>query len=91
MARGEKAIRSVYEGLLSANTVMDVGLSEVVYKTMGATSLAWGKFSLIAGREVPACKPAVMTGRFTEIAEQRGGRWLYTVDLRIGLLPEQPR
>lgn len=90
MARGEKAIRSLYEGLLSANTVMDVGLSEVAYKTIGATSLAWGRFSLTL---VPKSsgKPAVMTGRFTEIAEQRDGRWLYIVDHASADPSEPPR
>ena len=66
-ARGEKAIRSVYEGLLCANTVTEVVLSETGYRTMGSTQV---------GRQ-SSCN---MTGRFTDIAEQRGGRWVYIVD-----------
>ena len=45
-ARGEKAIRSVYEGLLSANTVTEMVLSETGYRTMGKVSVGWGRFSL---------------------------------------------
>jgi len=79
MARGEKAIRATYEGLLSANTVQDVAISEAEYKTAGDFSAGWGKFALTL---VPKASgsPVTMTGRFTEIAEQRGGRWVYIVD-----------
>jgi uncharacterized protein (TIGR02246 family) len=78
-ARGEKAIRSAYERLLAANTVKEVVLSETGYRTMGKVSVGWGRFSLTL---VPKSggSPVVMTGRFTDIAEQRGGRWVYIVD-----------
>ena len=78
-ARGEKAIRAAYEGLLSANTVKDVVLSETGYRTMGKASVGWGKFSLTLAPKA-GDSPVVMTGRFTEIAERRGGRWVYIVD-----------
>jgi len=78
-ARGEKAIRSVYAGLLAANTVQDVVLSETVYKTMRNVAVGWGKFSLTL---VPKAggNPVVMTGRFTAVAERRAGKWVYIVD-----------
>ena len=79
MARGEKAIRSAYEGLLSANIVKDIALSEAEYKTMGDTSVAWGRFSLTLISKSGG-NTVVMTGRFTEFAEQRSGRWVYIVD-----------
>jgi uncharacterized protein (TIGR02246 family) len=78
-ARGEKAIRSAYEGLLSANTVKEVVLSETGYRTMGKVSVGWGRFSLTLSPKSGG-SPVVMTGRFTDIAEQRGGRWVYIVD-----------
>ena len=78
-ARGEKAIRSVYEGLLSANTVTEVTLSETGYRTMGKVSVGWGRFSLTLAPKSGG-SPVVMTGRYTDIAEQRGGRWVYVVD-----------
>ena len=78
-ARGEKAIRSAYEGLLAPNTVKDVALSDTKYKTAGNVSVSWGKFSLML---VPKSggNPVVMTGRFTVLAERRAGRWVYVVD-----------
>ena len=78
-ARGEKAIRSVYEGLLSANIVKEVILSETGYRTMGKVSVGWGRFSLTLAPKSGG-SPVVMTGRYTDIAEQRGGRWVYIVD-----------
>jgi len=42
-ARGEKAIRSPYEGLLSANTVKDVVLSETRYIPQMVTTVGWSR------------------------------------------------
>ena len=78
-ARGTKAIRAAYEGLLSANTVKDATLSDVTYRTVGNTSVAWGRFSLTLAPKAGG-DPVAMTGRFTEAAERRGGRWVYIVD-----------
>jgi uncharacterized protein (TIGR02246 family) len=78
-ARGEKAIRSAYEGLLAANTVKEVVLSETGYRTMGKVSVGWGRFSFTLAPKSGG-NPVVMIGRFTDIAEQRGGRWVYVVD-----------
>ncbi len=78
-ARDEKAIRSAYEGLLSANTVKEVVLSETGYRTIGKVSAGWGRFSLTLAPKSGG-SPVVMTGRYTDIAERRGGRWVYVVD-----------
>ena len=78
-ARGEKAIRSAYEGLLSANTVKEVVLSETGYRTMGKVSAGWGRFCLTLAPKSGG-SPVVMVGRYTDIAEIRGGRWVYIVD-----------
>ena len=78
-ARGEKEIRSAFEGLLSANTVKEVVLSDTGYRTMGKVSVGWGRFSLTLAPKAGG-SPVVMTGRYTDIAERRGGRWVYIVD-----------
>jgi ketosteroid isomerase-like protein len=78
-ARGEMAIRSAYEGMLSANIVKEVVLSETGYRTMGKISVGWGKFSLTLAPKSGG-SPVVMMGRFTDIVERRGGRWVYIVD-----------
>ena len=78
-ARGAKAIRAAYEGRLSANTVKDASLSDVTYRTVGNTSVAWGRFSLTLAPKAGG-DPVVMTGRFTEAAERRRGKWVYIVD-----------
>jgi uncharacterized protein (TIGR02246 family) len=78
-ARGAKEIRAAYEGLFSANTVRDATLSDVTYRTVGKASVAWGKFSLTLAPKAGG-DSVVMTGRFTEVAERRAGRWVYVVD-----------
>ena len=78
-ARGEKAIRATFEGLLSANTVKEVVLSETGYRTMGKVSVGWGRVSLTLAPK-SGDSPVVMIGRYTDIAERRGGRWVHIVD-----------
>ena len=78
-ARGEQAIRAAYQDLLSANTVKDAALLDTKYKTTGIVSVGWGKYSITL---VPKAggDPVVMTGRFIDVAERRGGQWVYIVD-----------
>jgi len=78
-ARGEKAIRAVYEGLLSANSVKDAVPSDTSYKTVGNLSTGWGSFILTLAPKAGG-EPVVLKGRFTEVAVKRGGKWVYLVD-----------
>src|SRR6267378_4015438 len=59
--------------------VKEVVLSETGYRTMGKVSVGWGRFSLTLAPKSGG-SPVVMIGRFTDIAERRGGRWVYIVD-----------
>lgn len=78
-AQGEQAIRKVYEGLLSANTVRDASITNVQERMAGATAVRWGNFSLTLAPKAGG-EPAVLSGRFTELLERRDGRWVYVVD-----------
>jgi ketosteroid isomerase-like protein len=78
-AKGTQAIRAAYEGLLGANKVQDVVLSDTGYKTAGNQSIGWGKFTLTLAPKAGGA-PSTMTGRFTAMAEKRRGKWMYTVD-----------
>lgn len=78
-ASGEKAISAAYQGLLSANTVQDVTITDTHYKTSGSLSVGWGRFTLtLAPKSGDA--PIAMKGRFTVAAERRRGRWVYLAD-----------
>ena len=78
-ASGEKAIRAAYQGLLAANKVQDVTVTETHYKTAGTLSVGWGRFTLTLAPKSGG-SPIAIKGRFTEAAELRGGRWLYVAD-----------
>lgn len=78
-SRGQKAIRSAYEGLLSANTVKDVVMSDTHYKSLGDVSVGWGRFVLTLAPKAGG-DPVVLAGQFTEVAQRIGGRWVYIVD-----------
>ncbi len=78
-ARGEAAIRESYRALFAANRIEDAKFSDARYEIAGDRSLAWGKFQLTL---VPKASgtPVTMSGRFSEVAEKRNGRWVYVLD-----------
>ncbi len=78
-ASGDRAIRAAYQGMLAANTVQDVTVTETHYKTAGTLSVGWGRFTLTLAPKSGG-SPIAMKGRFTEAAELRGGRWVYVAD-----------
>lgn len=78
-ARGEKAIRATYEGLLSANTVAGASITEAGFRTARNVVVSWGTFSLTLAPKAGGA-PVTMAGRYTEVAERRGGKWVYVVD-----------
>ena len=77
--KGAEAIRQSYKELFATNTIKDASFSETHYTTVGERSVGWGRFSISL---VPkgSDRPVVALGRFTEVAERRGGRWVYVVD-----------
>lgn len=78
-ARGTKAIRETYAGLMGANTVVDAALSNTVYQTSGDLSTAWGNFVLTLHPKAGG-EPVVMKGRFTSVSKPVGGKWVYLAD-----------
>ena len=83
-AKGEKAIRAAYAGLLAANTVVDASLSNVVYNeggrdSAGEIATAWGNFTLVLKPKAGGAN-VVMKGRFLTACRPQGGRWRYVAD-----------
>ncbi len=78
-ARGSKAIRDIYAGLMSTHTVADVSLTNAVYQTSGDLSAAWGNFTLTLQPKAGG-SAAVSKGRFTSASKKIGGKWLYVAD-----------
>ena len=79
-ARGEKAIRAAYTGLLAANSVVDASLADAVYQTSGDLSTAWGHFTLILKPKAGGDN-VVLKGRFVNVSKKSGGKWRYVADL----------
>ncbi len=78
-AKGAKAIRENYAGVLRDNTVKDAKLSDTHYRTFGKTSVGWGRYSLTLAPKAGGA-PVTMTGRFSNVAEERNGKWVYISD-----------
>lgn len=87
-ARGEKAIRDFYKGLLTGNTVKDVAFSNTHYDSAQNPSVGWGDV-VVTFQPKSGGPPMVMKGRFTVIAKRREGQWVYVVD-HASSAPEKP-
>ncbi len=76
---GTKAIKAGYDGYFSAYTVKEASIKEMGSKSVGANSTSWGTFTITA---IPKAggNPVVEVGRYTEVAQRIGGKWVYTVD-----------
>ena len=78
-ARGTKAIRDTYAGLLSSFTVADASLQNATYETSGNLSTAWGNFTMTLQPKAGG-SPLMTKGRFTSVSKKIGGKWLYVAD-----------
>jgi uncharacterized protein (TIGR02246 family) len=89
-AKGRDAIRAVWGGFLSANTVTEAKLYETGYKTSGNISIGWGRFSMTVQ---PKAGGATFTleGRFTDVAGKKDDKWHYVVDHASAPLPPPPK
>jgi uncharacterized protein (TIGR02246 family) len=89
-AKGRDAIRAVWGGFLSANTVTECKLFETGYRTSGDTSTGWGRFSMTFQPKAGGA-PSTLEGRFTDVAVKKDGKWLYIVDHASAPLPSPPK
>lgn len=78
-ARGTKAIHDAYAGLLSANTVTDVSITDTHYETWQNLSLGWGHFMMTLQPKAGGA-PTIMGGRFLDVAKKIDGKWRYVAD-----------
>lgn len=89
-AKGRDAIRAVWGGFLSANTVTECRLYETGYRTSGDTSIGWGRFSMTMQPKAGG-SPLTLEGRFSDVAVKKDGKWLYVVDHASAPLPPPPK
>jgi uncharacterized protein (TIGR02246 family) len=78
-ARGEKAIRDLYTGFLSANTVTDVSINNSHYDTVQNLSAGWGNFALTVTPKGGGAATS-MHGRFLDVSKKIDGKWKYVAD-----------
>jgi uncharacterized protein (TIGR02246 family) len=78
-ARGGKAIRDTYTGMLSANTVTEVSLTDTHYENAQNLSLGWGHFTMTLQPKAGGA-PTIMGGRYIDVAKKVDGKWSYVAD-----------
>jgi uncharacterized protein (TIGR02246 family) len=88
-AKGREAIRKSYAALLAANTVTGATFANTHYETSGDLSVGWGDFTLSLSPKAGG-DPMTMSGRFSVIARNENGAWVYVVD-HASAHPAPPR
>jgi uncharacterized protein (TIGR02246 family) len=89
-AKGREAIRKAFALVLNANTVTEVTFANTHYETAANLSVGWGDYSIAL---VPKAggNPVVLSGRFTVVAKQEDGKWVYIIDHASPRpVPEEP-
>ena len=90
-AKGREAIRKSWAALLAANTVTGVTFANTHYQTSGDLSVGWGDFTLSLSPKAGG-NPVTMSGRFSVIARNENGTWVYMVDhASVEPAPANPR
>ena len=76
---GTDAIRATYTAWLGANTIKDVAFTSRKSQTSGDLSVGWGEYTITL---VPKAGGEAEThsGRFSDVAARRNGKWVYIVD-----------
>jgi uncharacterized protein (TIGR02246 family) len=78
-AKGRETIRKSYAALLAANTVTGATFANTHYQTSGDLSVGWGDFTLTMSPKSGG-DPVTLSGRFSVIAKNERGTWVYVVD-----------
>jgi uncharacterized protein (TIGR02246 family) len=86
MASGNKAIRDSYAKFFADNKVTNVELKPLGAKTVGTDSFGWGTYSITYTPKAGGASKSE-AGRYTELARQIGGHWVYVVDHASGEPP----
>ncbi len=90
-AKGRKAIRDAYAGLLAANTVTGATFANTHYQTSGDLSVGWGDFTLALAPKAGG-DAVSLSGRFSVIARKENDKWVYVVDhASVQPAPPTPR
>jgi ketosteroid isomerase-like protein len=76
---GPESVRASWGGFLGAFRIIDANLSDDQLIVLGDTAVAWGLFNITAV-PVDGGEPVEMQGRYTDVAKNIDGTWLYIMD-----------
>lgn len=77
--KGKDAIRDSFKRMFDDVKVTAIKMEDAHYHAMGERAVGWGTFTITVKPKDGGDEQTVR-GRFTEIAEKRGGKWVYVVD-----------
>jgi ketosteroid isomerase-like protein len=86
---GPDAVRESWAGFFSQFRIIAIDLENTHMEKRDDLAVAWGEFTLQA-EPLGGGEPMLMQGRFTDVAENFNGHWLYTMDHASLPLPPPP-
>jgi ketosteroid isomerase-like protein len=84
-ARGYDAVRQAWQGTFAALPGAKFESVDPHFMAAGDTVVSWGRY-----RVTPVGAPAALEGRFTVVAAQRDGKWVWIFDHGSFPLPPPP-
>ena len=76
---GPDSVRASWGGFFGVFRIIDASLSDDQLVVLGDTAVAWGLFNITAV-PVEGGEPVEMQGRYTDVAKNIDGTWLYVMD-----------
>ncbi len=76
---GTVQIRKMFEGMLRGSTISNFNVTATHYRTDGNLSAGRGRFVMTMTPKAGG-PPMTVEGRFTDVCEKIGGKWLYVDD-----------
>ena len=76
---GPESVRASWGAFFGAFRIIDASLSDDQLIVLGDTAIAWGLFNITAV-PVEGGEPVDMQGRYTDVAKNIAGTWLYVMD-----------
>ncbi len=86
--KGWQNVKDVFTEEFANMPTFSLQITESNYQVAGNVVIGWGKWKMTISP--PGVEPMVIDGRYTDIKEERNGKWVYTFDHASAPMPPPP-
>jgi ketosteroid isomerase-like protein len=83
--KGWQNVKDVFTEELANMPAFSLQITESNYQLAGNVVIGWGKWQMTISP--PGVEPMVIVGRYTDVKEERNGKWVYTLDHASAPMP----